>query len=102
MNVRRALAHVIVVALALPLVAACSSSGPSASAKQAFVEAQASALCAVRNHKFSDEAAQLAAYAGAIDHARLTNADLAALKKDVEHDRDLRAAITARVTESCG
>jgi hypothetical protein len=92
----------IVGVCAVSLAAACSSSGPSAGAKRAYVSAEASALCAVRSQKFADENAQLAAYSAAIDRSGLKKSDVAALKKDAEHDAELRAAITAEVGTMCG
>jgi hypothetical protein len=102
MSATRVAVRVLAVALAAAIGAACSSGGgPSAAAKSAFVTAEASALCAVRNHKFADERAQLAAYTDEINRAGLTQASLAALKKDMEHDGRLRQAITARVAAMC-
>jgi len=97
---RRAITVTGVLTLAA-LCGACSSNGPSAAARRAFVDAHASALCAVKDHKFPDQHAQESAYLTAVKHIDISAADLRKLAHAMESDPSLRQAITDRVAATC-
>ena len=98
-NSSRAIAAIVVAAIGM---AACGSSySPSATARTAFVEARASALCKVKTHAYADEHALEVAYT-ASQHAAISDRDAQVLKSALDTDATLRADITARVAALCG
>lgn len=82
--------------------AACGGSGytPSASARAAFVEARAQALCKVSDQTFSSQTALEQAYTSA-QKAAISAKDERWLKSHLETDDQLRADISARFSAMC-
>jgi hypothetical protein len=92
----------VLAAVAMIAVAGCGGDeGPSSDARDAFVEAKASSLCAVRSQKFRDESEQSAAVLSALDAADLSGEDRTTLAERYETDSTLRAAVTERVAATC-
>jgi len=83
------------------LAVGCSHGGSSASSRTAFIEAQAAALCSVRDHKFHDQRAMAAAYTAAERTAGVDAADSARLTSELQQNADLRQAVSERVAQRC-
>jgi len=81
-------------------VACGSGYKPSASARTAFVDARAHALCEVKDKNFTSENALEAAYNTA-EAAKISAKDEAWLKARYEKDAKLRGDITARFDQLC-
>ena len=81
---RRGRPFAVVVLAAAVATGACGSGyTPNTEARRAFVDAQASALCAVKARTFPNEQALEAAYRSA-QRANISDRDARALKKQLE------------------
>ena len=81
-------------------VACGSSYTPSATARSAFVDARAQALCTVKDKTFNSEQALEAAYTKS-QSAAISDKDNQWLKSHLEKDAQLRGDITARFDALC-
>jgi hypothetical protein len=88
------------------LMTGCGSSSNSGSldpqVEDAYVEAQAQALCLMQTTAYPTQAEQQAAYKKAQQRSKLTADEYAEAEAAAANDEALRKRVSARATELCG
>jgi hypothetical protein len=89
----------------IAVVAGCGGGGSSsldAKATNAYVDAEAKALCVVQSNAYPTQAAQEAAYKDALQSSNLTEDELAEARAAATDDKELRMRVSDEVDAQCG
>jgi hypothetical protein len=103
--VKSPLVLVAAITLIATVAAGCGggdSSSLDSNVADAYVEAQAEALCVVQTNAYPTQAEQEAAYKGALQSSTLSEDELAQAQEAAAGDEELRTRISDEVDDRCG